>query len=248
MIKFFIKIFTIKDINWKVIKAEIDFNSQEYSIAIDQANKKSQYTMAASQSGSNRSSKVKYNMQLMGIIAEIACKKYLEKVIKENSFSNFWSVIRYDDIRTDEFKSPENEFDLKIEQISNKSENFTVESRSSITHDRSFQTGLEKYDIIGPYTSIAKKEEGYNSIYIRPLYEYINYHKKDYLQENFEHLLRKKEIVLYLVAGCTKSDLDAKGIIKSMGQGNSKYKVLPIIQSTDIIEFQNIILKLLEKQ
>jgi hypothetical protein len=38
------------------------------------------------------------------------------------------------------------------------------------------------------------------------------------------------------------------GIVKSMGQGASKYKVLPIIKSTDIINFQATISNLINKK
>ncbi len=152
---------------------EIDFDSEDYSAAVSQARQKSQHTMAASQNGMTRPQITKYNMQLMGIIAEIACKEYLEKIIRDIKSTNSWKVLRYDEIRTDEFKSPENEYDLKIQQVAEPEEEIYVESRSSITYDRSFQEGLEKYDIIGPYTSIAKSSEDDNDIYLlnNPLLE-----------------------------------------------------------------------------
>lgn len=248
MIKFFIRKYQLKEQPWRVIRAEIDFNSDQYGIAVEQASKKSQYTMGASQSGANRNQSVKYNMQLMGIVAEIACKQYLEKVVKDNELTHLWKVIRYDDVRTDDFKSPENEYDLKLNQVQESEEDLYVESRSSITYDRSFQEGLENYDIIGPYTSIAKVGEEANDIYLRPLYEYVDYKNKDYSKENFEKLLKEGKIILYLVAGCTKEELDEKGIVKSMGQGASKYKVLPIIKSTDIIDFQTTVSNLINKK
>lgn len=238
----------MKEQPWRVIRAEIDFNSEQYRIAVEQASKKSQHTMGASQSGANRNLIVKYNMQLMGIVAEIACKQYLEKVVNDNQLTHLWKVIRYDDVRTDDFKSPENEYDLKLNQVQESEEDLYVESRSSITYDRSFQEGLENYDIIGPYTSIAKVGEEENDIYLRPLYEYVDYKNKDYSKENFEKLLKEGKIILYLVAGCTKEELDEKGIVKSMGQGASKYKVLPIIKSTDIIDFQTTVSNLINKK
>jgi hypothetical protein len=248
MIKFFIRQYKLKEQPWSVIRAEIDFASEHYTIAVEQATKKSQCTMEASQSGAKRDQVVKYNMQLMGIVAEIACKAYLEKIVKDNKLSDLWKVVRYDDVRTDNFKSPENEYDLKLNQVQESEEGFYVESRSSITYDRSFQEGLENYDIIGPYTSIAKVGEDANDIYLRPLYEYVNFKNKDYTKEHFEALLKDKKIILYLVAGCTKQELEKMGMVKSMGQGASKYKVLPIIKSLDIIDFQTTISNLLKKK
>jgi hypothetical protein len=248
MIKFFIRQYKLKEQPWSVIRAEIDFASEQYTIAVEQATKKSQCTMEASQSGAKRDQVVKYNMQLMGIVAEIACKSYLEKIVQDNKLSDLWKVVRYDDVRTDNFKSPENEYDLKLNQVQESEEGFYVESRSSITYDRSFQEGLENYDIIGPYTSIAKVGEDTNDIYLRPLYEYVNFKNKDYTKEHFEALLKDRKIILYLVAGCTKQELEKMGIVKSMGQGASKYKVLPIIKSLDIIDFQTTISNLLKKK
>lgn len=246
MIKFFIRKYLLGKLPWHVIRAEIDFTSEQYITAVEQAKKKSQFTMDASQSGFNRNQIVKYNMQLMGIIAEIACKQYLEKIVNDNQLSHLWKVVRYDDVRTDGFKSPKNEYDLKLNQVQENDDDLYVESRSSITYDRSFEEGLKRYDIIGPYTSIAKVGEDENDIYLRPLYEYVDFSKKDYSKENFETLLKHGRIILYLVAGCTKEELSAKGIIKSMGQGASRYKVLPIIQSTDIIKFQETISKMIK--
>jgi hypothetical protein len=248
MINFFIRKYKLKDQTWSVIRAEIDFASEHYAIAVEQATKKSQFTMGASQNGNKRDPVVKYNMQLMGTIAEIACKVYLEKIVKDNNLTDLWKVVRYDDVRTDDFKSPENEYDLKLYHEQESEGGLYIESRSSITYDRSFQKGLEKYDIIGPYTSIAKTGEKANDIYLRPLYEYVNYKKEDYKKEHFEELLKDSKIILYLVAGCTKEEFDKEFIVKSMGQGASKYKVLPIIKSTDIINFQATISNLINKK
>ena len=246
MISFFIKKYDIKSNLWQVLRAEIDFNCEEFKRAQEQAVNKSQHTMIYSQSGSERNEVVKYNMQLMGIIAEMACKEYLELVLKRRNLSNNWEVNRYDDVRIDNFMSAENEYDLKIQTLNEPHIEYSVESRSSITYNRSLIDGLIAYDIIGPYNSDVKVGEAANSIYLRPLYSYSNFKKGDYKKENFETLLVNGSIILFLVAGCTHDELLNKGIIKSMGQGNTRYKVLPIIQSTDIISFQNTIEKILQ--
>lgn len=247
MFKFFINKCELKSNTWQVLKAQIDFDSDDFKKAQDQAAKKSIHTMQFSQSGGVRGSAVKYNMQLMGIIAEMACEKYLSIVLHRRHLSSDWTVHRYDDVRTDDFKSPENEYDLKLQTVTEPKVEYSVESRSSITYNRSFGEGLIAYDIIGPYSSDMKNGELPNAIYLRPLYRYINYEKGDYEKENFESFLIDGAITLYLVAGCTQEELSNKGIIKSMGQGNTRYKVLPIINSTDIISFQDIIEKILKE-
>jgi len=247
MIQFFINKYDLKSNSWQVLKASIDFDSKGFKTAQEQALKKSVRTMDYSQSGAVRQNDVKYNMQLMGIIAEMACETYLNIVLNRRKLSNKWTVHRYDDVRTDDFKSPANEYDLKIQTVSEPNVEYSVESRSSITYNRSFNEGLIAYDIIGPYSSDVKNGEEPNSIYLRPLYRYINFQKKDYKKENFETLLLDGSITLYLVAGCTHAELSEKGIIKSMGQGNTRYQVLPIINASDIISFQNTIEKLLKE-
>lgn len=247
MIKFFINKYKLNTNTWEVLKATIDFESDDYKKAQNQAKKKSLHTMTFSQSGSSRNSEVKYNMQLMGIIAEMACEKYLSIVLERRHLSSDWTVHRYDDVRTDEFKSPANEYDLKLQNVSEPEVEYSVESRSSITYNRSFSEGLIAYDIIGPYSSDMKSGELPNSIYLRPLYRYVNYEKGDYKKSNFESLLIDGLITLFLVAGCTHDELSNDGIIKSMGQGNTRYRVLPIIESTDIVSFQDTIEKILRK-
>ena len=244
MIQLRIKEIKLSNCSWNVIPVRLDLEHPEFARACEQARLKSKHTMNASQSGENRDSFKKYNMQLMGIIAEMASKKYLEVIIERSDIED-WEVVRYDDVRTDNFKSGADEYDLKIASVSDPAENYVVESRSSITSDRSFQVGLENFDIIGPYTSVAKTGEEYNDLYIRPLYEYKDFMQKKYEQINFEELLLKKKIKLYLVAGCTKDEMKSKGKQKSMGQGKSIYQVLPIMWAKDVIDFQDDVISLI---
>lgn len=126
-------------VKWEIAKAIIDFNSQLYAIASTQSEQKSQFTMGASQAGQERSSELKFQMQLMGTLAEIYSQEYLIEIITAANFSGLWKVIRYDDVRTDGFRSAANEYDIKIEALDG-TKDFKVESRSSIAHDRSLKT------------------------------------------------------------------------------------------------------------
>lgn len=222
--------------NWIVAKAIIDFNSAIYLRAVEQAKLKSQYTMNASQAGQNRSAELKYMKQLMGTLAEIYTQEYLKEILEANQLENDWYVIRYDDVRTDGFKSPANEYDIKVNKP-DESSKFFVESRSSITYDRSFAVGLEGFDIIGPYASVAKGGEKLNDFYLRPLYEYLDFAKKDYDALNFESLLKAGKINLYIVAGTTKEFMTTKGYTKSMGQFGTQYRVVKIISADDAVKF-----------
>lgn len=230
---------------WNVTPVRLDFTHPEFDRAREQARLKSKHTMAASQSGETRGQGIKYNKQLMGIIAEMACKKYLEVIIERSDIEN-WEVVRYDDVRTDNFVSGADEYDIKIGLVSDPGEKYLVESRSSITHDRSLISGLENYDVIGPYTSVSKSGEDYNDFYIRPLYEYKDFKNKDYDSGNFENLLINRRIKLYLVAGCTEDDMKYKGKPKNMGQKGTIYQTLPILWAKDIVDFKEDVINLLK--
>lgn len=227
---------------WQVSKAIIDVNGDLYKRALDQAKIKSLYTMSASQAGGARTPEMKLQRQLMGCLAEIYAQEYLKGALKNLQLDHRWEVIRYDDVRTDGFKSPANEYDLVIKGA-NKS--FFVESRSSITRDRSIEKGIQDFDIIGPYISSAKSGESYSDIYIRPLYSYNDFAKGNYSDLNFQDGLIAGKIELYLVAGCLKEDMVSKGYNKSMMQGGTNYRVIKITHGNDVNIFQVRLAKIL---
>ncbi len=223
---------------WEIAKAIIDFNSQLYAKATSQSKQKSQFTMDASQSGKKRSPELKFQMQLMGILAEIYLQEYLIEIIAAGNLSGHWKVIRYDDIRTDGFKSPANEYDIKIQSVNGTE--YKVESRSSIAHNRNLKTAIEQFDIIGPYSSIAKSDEGLADFFIRPLYEFLPFASQKYLPGNFEKHLKAQEIKLHIVAGCTKKDMIEKGYNKSMNQSGTLYRVVKITDGFDAKSFNKV--------
>lgn len=237
--------FVLKTGEWLTLK--VSFSPEEFERAHQQAAVKSQFTMAAGQDGKVRDDAVKFQKQLMGILAEIACQSFLELLFEhKEELKGKWEVFRYDDVRTDGFKSAKNEYDIRIRNINNNDVYHNVESRSSITHDRSFEAGLSGFDIIGAYTSKAKFSEGANYIYLRPLYRYLDFESKDYEELAFERLFIKKRIELYLVAGCTFEDMKNKGYSKSMNQSGTKYKAVKMSDALDIIKFSTAVIKIFE--
>ena len=225
---------------WSVAKALINSNSTLYIKAITQSRQKSQFTMNASQEGRYRSPELKFQMQFMGILAEIFAQEFLIEIVESDSLISNCEVIRYDDVRTDGFRSPVNEYDLKI-IAKNKNIEFTVESRSSIARDRSLKSAIEQFDIIGPYTSIAKSGEKLTDFFIRPLYEFVPFATQIYLPSNFKNHLEANEINLYIVAGCTKNDMISNGYDKTMNQGGTLYRVVKITSGNDAKTFKKVI-------
>lgn len=225
--------------------ANVIFTELDIQHASEQATKKSRFTMNADQAGNNRTSLIKYQRQLMGILAEIGCKAYLEDILSE--YDDI-TVERYDDVRTDEFKSPKGEYDIKILIRSNNIE-IIVESRSSITHNKSLLYGIENYDIIGPYSSVAKSQEKDNNLYLRPLYSYIHFERGDYYDNDFDKLLSSQEVSLHIVAGCSNFRMcnPKASKLKNMGQYGTLYRVVPIQNASDARKFAIGLTELIKK-
>lgn len=219
-------------ISWKTIITKIDINSNIFKNAKKQALEKSNFTMDASQSGEIRTKDTKYQSQLRGCIAEAYAKLLIEQYSELKKLKV--EVVRYDDVRTDGFKSPKGEYDIKV--IVSDTEKF-LEARSSISHDRDFIQGILDFDIIGPYSSIAKKEENPNDFYIRPLYEYVDYINKDFYKHDFEDLIRDEKVFLHFVGGTTFNQLKELGYDKNMGQGDTVYRVIKILKGLNIAQF-----------
>ncbi len=241
--------YSVSGVNWPIIECCFKKDLNTLIRAWAQAQQKSLFTMNPSQSGRQRNKLLKLNKQFMGILGEIGCKKYLERVLLKNNLSEEWGVLRYDDIRTDGFKSPKNEFDIKIQNKKNAEEFVLVESRSSITHNRSLQDGLNQFDIIGPYSSDNKPVDKRNDIYIRPLFEWVGFESNKYDDCLFKHYAGSGQIKLYIVAGCVFDEVVGNASVKkSMGQGSTIYSVLPIKSSTNPIQFQKVIIDKLNER
>jgi hypothetical protein len=218
---------------WNFVKANLNPKSELIIRAARQAEQKVKHTIQAGQDGIIRSNALKLQNQFRGMIAEIYAVELLKSWLADSKLHN-WEVIRYDDVRTDKFKSSKNEYDIKIQNNSTNKRIIKFESRSSITYKRSLIEGINDLDIIGPYTSKTKKKENYVDFYIRPLYDN---HRPMKAQE-FGDFLKNGMIDLYFVAACSKKEMIEKAVYKSMKQSSSKYKCLPITQGSDILLFQ----------
>lgn len=219
--------------DWNIVKVHLDQNSDFISRAARQAKQKIKYTLQAGQDGNKRTNTLKLQNQFRGMIAEIYTVELIKSWLAESKLNN-WEVIRYDDVRTDNFENPENEYDIKIQSNSSASKIIKIESRSSVSYKRNLIQAINDLDIIGPYISKAKPKETYVDYYIRPLYD----NTKEMKAEEFSTFLNEGLVNLYFVAGCSKNALLEKGIYKSMNQSSTKYRCLSITQSSDILSFQ----------
>jgi hypothetical protein len=222
---------------WNVLKVIIDPQNDLFKLAKEQAKLKSKFTMASSQSGKVRDNETKYQRQLMGCMAEIYADEFLKEFLLEFELNYLFSILRYDNVRTDGYKSAANEFDLKMVASFIK-QSYTIECRSSIVFNRSLENAIEQFDIIGPYSSTAKEGEKYCHIYIRPLFEVVTSEQKNYTSNDFEKLISAGFINLYIAGGCFRSDMIEKGYQKSMKQNETNYRVVKLTEGFDAIEFK----------
>ncbi len=218
---------------WNIVKANLDTKSELIIRAARQAEQKVKHTIQAGQDGIIRTNSLKLQNQFRGMIAEIYAVELLKSWLADSKL-NDWEVIRYDDVRTDKFENPKNEYDLKIQNNSADKRIIKFESRSSVTYKRSLIEGIQDLDIIGPYTSKTKKKESYVDFYIRPLYD----NHKPMKAHEFSDFLKNGMIDLYFVAACSQKEMIEKAVFKSMKQSSSKYKCLPITKGSDILTFK----------
>jgi len=224
---------------WTTFKAKINLSNAFFKKAQEQAYKKAQHTMNANQAGMNRAFDNKYQNQLRGTLAEIYVQELFLEYFKSPTLkSKALEVIRYDDVRTDDFKEPAGEYDIKI-KINGKE--YFLESRSSVVHDRAFTDAIKSLNMIGPYVSSAKFSEKNNDFYVLPLYRYLNFTKKDFYANKIENLFESNSVELHLVVASTHELLQEKGQVKTLGQYNSQYKVLQILNGYQLKTFFEIL-------
>ncbi len=218
---------------WNIVKVNLNPKSELIIRAARQAEQKVKYTIQAGQDGVKRSNALKLQNQFRGTIAEIYAVE-LFKTWLANSKVSDWEVIRYDDVRTDNFEKPNNEYDIKVQKNGTENTVYKIESRSSVTYKRNLIEGINDLDIIGPYISKTKTKENYVDYYIRPLYNNLKVMKA----YEFSDFLKKGLVDLYFVGACSQKTMIEKGTYKSMKQSSSKYRCLPITQGSDILQFQ----------
>jgi hypothetical protein len=233
---------TTKQGTWHIVKVKLDIHSDLISRAARQAKQKVLYTIQAGQDGRERTQKLKLQNQFRGMIAEIYAVELIKSWLADSDLFNC-EVIRYDDVRTDQFKNPQNEYDIKIVNSSN-NKIVKIESRSSLTYKRTLLEAIHDLDIIGPYISLAKTKETYVDYYIRPLFDNL----KPMKPEDFGEFLKKRWIDLYFVAGCSNKKMIELGIYKNMKQSTSKYRCLPITKGLNIMQFRKEIIHTFRNQ
>ena len=210
---------------------------QDIKLAMKQAYLKSQYTKNGNQNAQPRTPYEKFSKQFEGILGEISILKTLEGWFLQNKTN--LSVNRYDDVRTDGYKSPSGEYDLKV--IAPSGLEIYIEARASISYKTSLEKaitgdiGLTPLDTIGPYTNFQKMKESGSGLYFRPLFQLKNPNPNLKIKDiDFFKSFINNEFQLFITGGATLEMMDSLGKLKNMGQKNTLYKAIPISQGMDI--------------
>lgn len=226
------QILNINGNNWSIVRVEIDNTSRIVTRAIEQARVKSRHTRDEGQDSRPRSRQQKFNNELHGTLAESYCKEYVMSKFEERGITDY-EVMRWDDVRTDGFASPEGNYGIKIQKRSDISQEYFLESPSSLTNNYNLQQAVGRFDIIGPYYTAIRRIDTYADFYFRPLYD--NYTIP--LTRNFEDDINNNRVNLYFVGGCTGTKIETDGYTGSLWQGGSDYRLLKITDGSDMINF-----------
>lgn len=214
---------------------KIDINGKDLlAKAFHQAILKSQHTNNLNQNNEKRSAYNKFEKQLQGIISEIIVVEYLKLIFnKEDNL-----VIRYDDVRLDEFKSPQNEYDIKLKFEKNE---YDIEVRSSLSYKKEMDyNNLKNFDVLGPYSNKMKKNEAYSDYYIRPILQLKNPSSNlDIKNISISENLINDNFDFYITGGCNKLMMMNSGFLKELGQKNTSYQIIPVLKSLDIKSLTN---------
>ena len=94
---------------------------------------------------------------------------------------------------------------------------------------------LKKLDTICGYTNSKKQNESDSDFYIRPLFQVKNYDSNlDLDHIHILDMILDKKIELYIIGGVDQETILKKGKTKTMGQSNTEYNTVAIIDGYDI--------------
>lgn len=203
------------------------------SVAREQALKKCAHVHLSDPAGRKRSSEEAFSQNFLGVVADAACAHILRLYIAKYQLGA--TVIRYDDIREDEFRDPD-QYDIKIQDADRE---WYVEVRSSVCCFISLERMLKEWQVLGPYASASKGEtERSKHYYFRPLYHFTRSKQTgDYQRADGERHLINGHLKLYLVGGATNDLIRKKGrqeFGQQLKQAGANYWVLNILDAMDV--------------
>lgn len=205
------------------------------ALALTQSYLKAEKVHKDSPSGRPRDPQEVLSVNYLGTLADIVCARLLESYFKKHNIKI--GVVRYDDVRKDEFKNPD-EYDIKLTALGR---DHLVEVRSSVCQLLSLEEMIGKWHILGPYESSTKGgTETVKPFYLRPIYHLSTYEKnkksKEYKITKAREFLHNGELKLYFVGGATSALLEEKGRNEEtyeLKQNKANFRVLDITNGLD---------------
>ena len=230
--------------NHNIVKVDFLTDNAMLQHAVKQAQAKTPHTRRYNPSARRRSEQEVFNDQLLGTIADIACCELLQTYFNAHQ-ARYLLVERYDDIRSDNFVSPDL-YDAKV-VVEGKNQSIAeMEIRSSVCNKVSVELMLKIWHVLGWYITSNKSKEQIRDFYIRPIYHFNKYRGKlIYNSADAEKYLLNGELDLYIVGGATAQILENKGRIdqgNGLLQQGATYQLVPIMDALDIQQFLDTVL------
>lgn len=225
----------------RIYKVEFDFDEPLVEIAKEQAGRKAPYTHSGDPSARNRPNQEVYNAQLLGTLADVACQSLLQSYLDVNANQPV-RVIRYDEVRTDNYQQPDR-YDIRIISGADEQLSKEVEVRSSVCNRVPVSRMLEIFHVLGWYVTQNKPGEEIRDFYMRPMYHYNLFRNRaapEYRMNDAENHLRTGALDLYIVGGATPQMLQERGEIQrdsGLLQIGATYQVVSIKSALDAIAF-----------
>ncbi len=147
-------------------------------------------------------------------------------------------VVRYDSVRTDSFRSPKGEFDIKLvlldEELKTTVKEFVFEVRSSKFQKDIDTSQMYRHKIIGAYTNDVKQNEKMSDFFIKPVFQVSCDLKKE---DALLHSIARGDLKFLMLGGCSRNAMKTLATVETLGQGTTKYNLVEINIDRSILMF-----------
>ena len=230
--------YTLPGTNHVTAKAVFLNDPEVIQKAQTHAKAKVSFTNIHSPAARQRSDAEIYGAQLIGTLADMAVSTLFRRYLEKHSPQQF-TVVRYDDVREDEFQEPD-QFDARVYSFDGKEVIAEIEIRSSVCNRIPIARMATYFNVLGWYTTKNKPAEVVRDFYVTVIYHYNQFqngpqynpiHTADYLLQG--------ALDLYIVGGATDKLLIEHGEVRfqrGLLQDGATYQTIPILSLIHISE------------
>lgn len=199
------------------------------AIAIEKSN----FTNSHNQYDTVRTGSEKQNKQFEGCLAELAVAKFLVNILGEDPNN----VSIYDAVRENFEYKPDEEYDIQVSKNG-------ITKKCEVRNSWSYKTDIFEFcalnDILGKYTNKTKLSEELADFFVRPVLQ-LNTIDKNLKKppQNAIELVKNGEAKLYIVAACTKEEMERLGQDnEKMARNNTKFFCTKIRMLDSVSDFK----------